>query len=335
MTTLHKTFSWLCVCCLCTSLAGGHSARAQGATQQQLQTLIPDQQDLQGFIRVWPAGEFINPDGSSRAGVIEDQVIVDGRENEYHPGWATLPGQDGRMSQIKRSLYSESGEFHLAMTINICDAPEAAHLEVQEFLHACSTRFQQGTFSGASAIGDESWFNPSGYSTLIGRSGRVVFLIDGSRSFLASRRSNSPRFPEAAVEAVAYQILLRASQQAKLTGGTTQNTRLAVNGHALPQNALLVGKQTYVPVREFAKAMGLMSRWDTKTGALTLTGPKRKTVALTAGSTAVTVGGVRAAALIVPVLKDGGEPVMALADLLRLTGGRITGHAGNTVQVKG
>ena len=332
----HTAGLWLGVGWLLAGLPlPGQAAPAQGATQQQLQTLIPDQQDLQGFTRVRPLGEFTNPDGSSRAGVIEDQVVLDGREDEYHPGWATLLDQDGRMSQIKRSLYSESGEFHLAMTINICDAPEAAHLEVQEFLHACSTRFQQGTFSGASAIGDESWFNPSGYSTLIGRSGRVVFLIDGSRSFLASRRSNSPRFPEAAVEAVAYQILLRASQQAKLTGGTTQNTRLAVNGHALPQNALLVGKQTYVPVREFAKAMGLMSRWDTKTGALTLTGPKRKTVALTAGSTAVTVGGVRAAALIVPVLKDGGEPVMALSDLLALTGGRVTGRAGNTVQVKG
>ena len=335
MTTLHKTFSWLCVCGLFMSLAGGQSARAQGATQQQLQTLIPDQQDLQGFTRVRPFGEFANPDGSSRAGVIEDQVILGGQEDEHHPGWVTLPDQDGRMSQIKRSLYSESGEFELVMTVNICDTPEAAHLEVQHFLQVCSTRLLQGTFSGAPAIGDESWFNPSGYSTLIGRSGRMVFLIEGSRSFLASRRSNSPRFPEAAVEAVAYQILLRASQQAKLIGGTAQNTRLAVNGHALPKNALLVGKQTYVPVKEFAKAMGLTSGWDTKTGALTLSGPKHKTVALTAGSTQATVGGAKAAALTVPVLKDGGQPVMALSDLLRLTGGRITGHAGNTVQVRG
>ena len=66
--------------------------------------------------------------------------------------------------------------------------------------------------------------------------------------------------------------------------------------------------------------MGLTSRWDNKTGALTLSGPRRRTVALTAGSTAATVGGMKAAALAVPVLKDSGEPVMALSDLLRLTG---------------
>ena len=335
MTTSHKTFSWLCACCLCMSLAVGHSARAQGATQQQLQTLIPDQQDLQGFTRVRPLGEFTNPDGSSRAGVIEDQVIVDGREDEYHPGWVTIPDQGGRMSQIKRSLYSENGEYHLVMTMNICDAPASAQLEVQHFLQVCSTRFQQGTFSGASAVGDESWFNPSGYSTLIGRAGRVVFLIDGSRSFLARRRGTSPRFPEAAVEAVAYQILLRASQQAMLTGVSAQTAKLTVNGHAQPKSVLRVAGRVYVPVKEFARAMGLTSGWDTKTGALTLTRAGRKAVALMAGSTAAKVGGARAAALAVPVLKDGGEPVMALSDLLRLTGGRVTGHAGGTVQVKG
>ena len=53
------------------------------------------------------------------------------------------------------------------------------------------------------------------------------------------------------------------------------------------------------------------------------------------GSTAATVGGAKAAVLAVPVFKDGGEPVMALSDLLALTGGHVTGHAGNTVQVKG
>ena len=58
-------------------------------------------------------------------------------------------------------------------------------------------------------------------------------------------------------------------------------------------------------------------------------------MALTAGSTAATVGGAKAAVLAVPVFKDGGEPVMALSDLLALTGGHVTGHAGNTVQVKG
>jgi len=189
-------------------------------------------------------------------------------------------------------------------------------------------------------IGDESLalVENGRIQTLAFRYGSLLALIEGSRSnrsFMFNRALTIQTMPPAAVEAIAYQIVLRASQQAKLISGPAQNTRLAVNGHALPKNVLLVGKQTYVPVREFAKAMGLTSGWDAKTGALTLSGPKRRTVALTAGSTQATVGGARAAALTVPVLKDGGEPVMALSDLLTLTGGRITGQVGNTVQARG
>ena len=137
------------------------------------------------------------------------------------------------------------------------------------------------------------------------------------------------------MEAVAYQIQLRAAQQPELTGVTIQQASMSVNGHALPKNALQLAGQTYVPVAEFAKAMGLTSRWDTKTGALTFSGPGRKSVALTAGSTAATIDGTKAAALSVPVLKQNGEPVMTLADLLAVTGGRIVKQNGNTVQVKG
>ena len=90
----------------------------------------------------------------------------------------------------------------------------------------------------------------------------------------------------------------------------------------------------YVPVGAFAQAMGLMSQFDPKTGALTLSGTGRKTVALTAGSTAATVGGAKVAALSVPVLKQAGQPVMTLDDLLTLTGGKITGRSEGKVQVK-
>ena len=168
------------------------------------------------------------------------------------------------------------------------------------------------------------------------RYGRLVVSV---RSDVSSAAMNSGTvvtdFPKEAVRAVAYQVLLRASQQTALTGVSAYDARVAMNGHALPKNALLVAGQTYVPVAEFAKAMGLTSQWNTKTGALTRNGTGRKTVALTAGSTAATVGGLKAAALTVPVLKQNGQPVMTLVDLLAVTGGRIVGKSGNTVEVKG
>ena len=156
----------------------------------------------------------------------------------------------------------------------------------------------------------------------------------GDETSVAARKGIPAVFPAQALEAAAYQCLLRASQQPTLTGVTAEQARVDVNGRALPKGALRVAGRTYVPVQEFAKAMGLTTHWDTKTGALTLSGAGRKMVAVTAGSTAATVGGQKAAALAVPVLKQAGQPVMALDDLLAVTGGRVESRSGGTVCVK-
>ena len=316
-----------------------NTIQVQAMTAQKIQSLAPDQQDLQGFTRLRPAGALLPKDVPLDGRLVavpspiaqtEDHVQTRADRTDNPPYWR----QGTICDRVERTLYSDSGLYELDMTITLYDTPEVAKEDLKDSIRTSSGRFQPGSFTSPEAIGDESWFLPQNgkFKMLTFRLGRMVVLVEGSRSRLAI---TDLEFPPAAVEAVAYQILLRASQQAKLTGTAAQDTRLAVNGHALSNNALLVGKQTYVPVREFAKAMNLTSGWDAKTGALTLTGPKRKTVALTAGSTAAMVGGVKVAALAVPVLKDGGEPVMALSDLLALTGGRVTGYAGNTVQVKG
>ena len=346
MTTLHKTFSWLCVCGLFMSLAGGQSARAQGATQQQLQTLAPNEQDLQGFIRVLPGSDtpsLLNNGNATAAPQVSAKPIKDTiflrNDPTSTPYWAFVFSETVSVGAIKRLFQSADGTFVLDVAVILCDSPEAAHEQLSH-LHWTAGMWKPGRWTGPEMIGDESLalVENGRIQTLAFRYGSLLALIEGSRSnrsFMFNRALTIQTMPPAAVEAIAYQIVLRASQQAKLISGPAQNTRLAVNGHALPKNVLLVGKQTYVPVREFAKAMGLTSGWDAKTGALTLSGPKRRTVALTAGSTQATVGGARAAALTVPVLKDGGEPVMALSDLLTLTGGRITGQVGNTVQARG
>lgn len=136
--------------------------------------------------------------------------------------------------------------------------------------------------------------------------GQMVVLISGLPTNQATQSGKNEPFSASALEAVAYQILLRASQQMELTGVSAEQSIMGVNGHILPKNALSVAGQTYVPVVEFAKAMGLTTRWNNKTGALTLSSAGHKSVALMAGSTAATVGGAKAAALTVPVLKQGG-----------------------------
>ena len=324
----------------------GVAVHSQSVTREQLQTLAPNEQDLQGFIRVLPGSDtlsLLNNANATAAPQVSAQPVKDTiflrNDPTSAPYWAFVFSETVSVGAIKRLFQSADGTFILDVAVILCDSPEAAHEQLSH-LHWTAGMWKPGRWTGPEMIGDESLalVKNGRTQTLAFRYGSLLALIEGSRSnrsFVFNRALTIQTIPPAAVEAIAYQIVLRASQQANLTGGPAQNTRLAVNGHALPKSALLVGKQTYVPVREFARAMGLTSGWDAKTGALTLTGAGHKSVALTAGSTAATVGGAKAAALTVPVLKDGGEPVMALSDLLALTGGRVTGRAGNTVQVKG
>ena len=319
-------------------------AYAQSVTADQLQVLVPDEQDLQGFTRIRPAGEmplsevysqaekkWIHP--VSPAERMEDKIIVDKDATESPFGWVPLPDHSGTFSQIIRSLYSRDDTYHLTITANVCDSAETAKREITQFVHSCSAPFQPGTFRSSTPIGEESWINPSGYSTLICRYGRLVVIIDGMRTGLASRQSSRTPFPPSAVEAVAYQILLQASRQAKLTGVSTQDAHVAVNGKPLDTSALMASRQVYVPVAEFAKAMGMQSQWNAKTGALTLTKAAQKPITLTAGSTAGKVGTAEVA-LTTPVLKEAGQPVMTLHDLLTLTGGRIVSQKGTAIAVK-
>ncbi len=298
-------------------------------SREQLRLLVPDEQDLPGFIRVRPAGDtwhHLHSD-PEQDGVSVNVDLSKQPDNGLN---------QGEISRLSRGLYSQDGMRWIVIEVKVCDSEDTARNEIALFRHTVQAVYEKGSFNDRAVIGDEIWhISNSCGNALIFRSGRMTAFIESGLSNDAAKAGAQDMVPADAIQAIAYQILLRGSQQAKLTDISAQDAHVAVNGKRMPKNSLLVGKQVYVPVQEFAKAMGLTSQWDTKSGALTLSGPKHKTITLTAGSTQASVGGVKAAALTVPVLKDAGQPVMMLDDLLTLTGGRVTGHVGNTVQVKG
>lgn len=327
-----------CICSI-SFIAITNASQSQPVAKLQLQVLAPNAQDLQGFVQIRPEGllsegwapKIWSPQTQtymtliSPAAPIEDEVSVNNINSES-------------ISTLRRTLYSENGLYRLQISVELCPNPKSAAAEVEGFQRSSQSPFTRGTFEDKIDVGDESWVLSSQNGTdnvLLCRIGRIMISIVGGSSASAAQHQFSGEFPKSAVEAVAFQTILRASQQTALTGISAQSAHLAVNGHALSKNALKVAGRVYVPVQEFAKAMGLTSQWNTKTGALTLSGPKQKTVALTAGSTAASVGGVKASALTVPVLKNGGQPVMALDDLLKLTGGRVTKQTKTAMQIKG
>jgi hypothetical protein len=320
------------------------SAYCENASKQnigtQLNELMPDELDLAGFSANYPAGEKGADEVFKKdqwqyqdkpAGVVSDEIQLNVLLSQNIVPW------NGSYSTIKRRMFSLNGLYQIDITVWLCDRADTAQYALDEYQRNCNAFYHKGTLNGEAIIGDASWacseYLPS--QSMTSRFGNVAVLVLGTPSHMAAKQQLQQDFPASALEAIVYQTLLRASQETALTGVPAHSEHLAVNTHSLPKNALKVSGHVYVPVQEFAKAMGLTSHWNSKTGALTLTGANRKPITLTAGSTAANIGGAKAAALTVPVLKDGGEPVMTLDDLLRLTGGRITSHAGNTVQVKG
>lgn len=331
----------------------GTPAYAQNTIPAQLRSLVPDEQDLQGFVRIRPVGELADgwtppvwspvthsfEEPLSPAAALNDDIetatplSISMSDKE---AFATPSGY----SQIERVLYSQNGTYRLDIRLILNAPPSGADLALSDLplrqVFPSQAVPKKGTFDSDEAIGQESWVFPATGSScaMMFRAGKVMAFISGDISASAARRGARKTFPKAAIEAVAYQILLRSAQQVALTGVSTQSAHLAVNGHALPKNALRLAGQTYVPAAEFAKAMGMVSHWNNKTGMLTFSKPGHQLIALTADSTAASIDGAKAV-LTVPVLKQKGQPVMTLADLLKVTGSRIVGHEGNTVQVKG
>ena len=342
MKTAPRFMIWLCICGVQASLVSlGTGARAQTITQQQLASLVPDEQDIQGFVRLRPVGE-LPPKGTFQNGqwveqqspsvTVDDDVQLDMDASKWVYGCANLQGEVGRVSHLVRNLYSTDGVYHVEIHFSLCPSPAVAKDELTAIRGGSSGSFETGNFANTVIIGDESWtLLGHNFKYLIFRAGNLVVDISGSPSDSALRQGLSASFPPSAVEAIAYQTLMRASRQAKVTGVSAHNARMAVNGKSLFNQAFTVNQQVFVPVAEFARAVGMQSRWNVQTGALMLSGAGHQSVALTAGSTTATVG-TKVAALQTPVLKKNGQPVMALHDLAALLGGRVV-KRGNTFQV--
>lgn len=294
-----------------------------GITAAQLQALLPDEQDLQGFVRIRPA--FDTPER------IKPQPIPD--IIKLNTSAAGINGRTNSVPGIARALYSQSGFYIVTMALSLYDSAATAHNHVTMGRKLTQQMFQLIQLDPSAD--EETWFNSNrNGSTLFFRRGKAVISASGGLTGPPEQARGHEPFPPESVLAIGQMIDLRLARQFLLTSAPSHGVRVAVNGTTLPaQAALLVGKQLYVPVTEFAKAAGWQSQWNVTTGMLTLTSPTQQHITLAAGSTAVKQGDTAAPALKSPVLKEANQPVMVLADLLVLTKGRIIEQQGNSFKI--
>ncbi len=240
------------------------------------------------------------------------------------------------VDRIVRRLYSVDGVYYARMELMVCASPGDAAVLLDELARRGMVPWRPGAYGGQACVGDASWTHvggPSGH-VLMFRFGPVVVEIDGSLSTAAARADLRAEFPPEAVEAIAETILLRLSRVASIAGKGSGSAAVAVNGQALPGRATLVSGQPKVAVADVAKLAGWKVAWDAKTGKVALSRGGRQ-VRLAAGSMSATVGGgAKQVALKSPVLKDAGQPVMDLGELVGLLGGKVVEKTAERVSVK-
>lgn len=298
-------------------------------TAAQLKMLLPDENDLQGFVRIRPA--FDTPE-RIKAQPIPDIIIVN--KTSHSPS-----GRTNTTTGIARALYSQDEIYLINMSLRLYDSAATAHYELTSFRERAQTAYR--LLAADPSADDETWLNDTGLVTgivpscvLLFRRGRTTVIVQGSLTMRAENEGGHQPLSAESVLAIGNMIDLRLARQALFARAPAKAALVAVNGTELPaQAALLVGKQLYVPVTEFAKAAGWTSQWNVTTGRLTLTSPTQQQITLAAGSTAVKQGDTAAPALKCPVLKEANQPVMVLSDLLTLTKGRITEQQGNSFKV--
>lgn len=298
----------------------GDAAQAQDVTREQLEALILGEADLQGFARalttdgVWRKGE---------SNFLAEKVSLNRDLATLYPGLEG-PGRRGVVSSFWRGMESDQSYHYFTMIVRLCDTAETAVEQLQYRRSQTSGILERGALTNSTEIGDLSYASGNErFKTIICQFGKVMADIhvgvspDGMSKKVAE-------FPPEAVEALAHLLLLRAARQPELTGVEARKPTVTVNGRAMPAGKCVrVGKRVYVPVSAFAPLAGAQARWDATTGELHLVrGGLWRTLRFGDGKAKTPQGA--SAPLKVPLLKDGGEPVLLLDDLVMLLNGRVT-----------
>ena len=139
MRLLRRTVLQMGGCALLTGLGGcEHSAHAQSVTRENMVGLLPDEHELQGFVRFAPTG-FVrirpaseSPDHSGPR-ALPDAFALNldlEKRQQKRTGWRSI---------FDRGMYSADGRYALTMTVKVYDTAASARDELADhFLYSSS-----------------------------------------------------------------------------------------------------------------------------------------------------------------------------------------------------
>ncbi len=299
----------------------------QTPTEDQLRLLLPTAKELQGFVRFNDSttiGELVStvPKGEAEFSipghppvqVIKDRIFM----NREQP---TLEGAIENFSLLERSFYTANANLHLAMSVRACTSTKSSWAAFLA-LHGSAPQ-TPGKHASSDEIGTKSTTLNGDSPTLNFYHQKIAVHLNGSQSNVAERAHSTIKFPAQSLDSIAFLIFLKAARHPELTGVTSRPVKVLVNGEAITAgNPIVVGKTVYVPAIDIAKKAGFVATWDEPTGKLFITSETRAVNLLAGFDKAITANG-KITKMKMPVLKEGGLPVMSLTDLVDVLGGKL------------
>ncbi len=302
-------------------------AYGQSTTEDQLRSLLPTARELRGFVRfsdgssigefvsTMPKGEFDHlGTGQHPELTVKDRIFMDRDQ-------LTSGGDTEKCNIIERGFYTSDGNLGLAIYYKLCRSVAASK---GAFLGNMGSAPQtQGRHSSSEEIGTESTFKQSEFPLINFYQSKVAVRIVGSQSNVARKSHSQIQYPAESLDSIAYLILLKAARHPELTDVKSRPVKVYVNDQAITSGfPIMVGKTVYVPAIDLAKKAGFAAKWDERTGKLVIT-VKSNTVTFLAGFDKAMTGNGKISKMKMPVLKEGGLPVMSLMDIVDVLGGKV------------
>ena len=310
--------------------------KAQTSKADQLISLVPSVADLRGFVRfsngdlmssfmqIEPEKEFADLNLMGRDRILTDTILF----NEDEP---PRNGEKIKTHHGGRMFYTVDTNYNLILSVKICSsAVTSKTISVHRYGAAVPIH---GHVAGVGEIGTASLYTDGFHPSLSFYQDQLSAFIVGNKSRIGSRKNDIPGFPLENLDSIAYLILLKGARQPDLTGIVSRPANITVNDQPITAGKpIVMGKTIYVPAVDLATKAGFTVTWDEPTGKLVVTGKAGSTTFL-AGYNKVKTADGKVVKLSIPVLKEGGLPIVSLMEFIDVLGGTVS-YDGITYSVK-
>lgn len=311
-------------------------------TVEQLKALFPTYAEMSRLVRLPGRRTPLTfgrtmPAGSLRNAITRewtpDHEQSDEIELDASPYRLRL--KDMKAAYGMRGFFTNDKLYRVVVDVKVAPSPELADKEMGRF-GGGSAGSTPGTFSSGKMLGDFS-FRVGGEASGSGltlRCGNLIIGLSASIESWAFHQQFDVPFPSVALDAVACRMLLAASRLHDVTGVTSKEWKVSINGRATNVRATEVAGHMFVAASDICRNGGMGVDWLTDRGAMIIKG--RNTVTLHAGSLDIEDATGSRRLLRLPPFMDGETLTIDLDDLMTALGGfRTTERDTIAVQILG